>query len=148
MATIEDELRSIYRVTVESFQNAFLYTPIPEAEFVGMYRAVLPYLKPELCIVAEADRVLGYAFTLPDVRQAERGETVDTVIFKTLAVLPQAAGRGLGSAMVDQTLEVAHALGFRRAIHALMHESNVSQAISRRYHSTLIRRYALFAIEL
>ncbi|UCH25512.1 MAG: GNAT family N-acetyltransferase [Trueperaceae bacterium] len=148
MEAIEDELRAIYRVTVESFRKAFLYTPIPEAEFVEMYRAVLPYVRPELCIVAEADRLLGYSFTLPDVRKKERGETVDTVIFKTLAVVPQAAGRGLGSAMVDHTLEVAHTLGFKRAIHALMHEDNVSQTMSRRYRSKPIRRYALFAKQL
>ncbi len=50
--------------------------------------------------------------------------------------------------MVDHTLEVAHTLGFKRAIHALMHEDNVSQTMSRRYRSKPIRRYALFAKQL
>jgi hypothetical protein len=35
-------------------------------------------------------------------------------------------------------------MGFRRAIHALMHETNVSRRLSDRYARTM-RRYALFS---
>ena len=46
--------------------------------------------------------------------------------------------------LVGMVQRKAYELGYRRAIHALMHERNVSQNISRRY-ARPIRRYALFA---
>jgi hypothetical protein len=45
---------------------------------------------------------------------------------------------------MDLAQRSARKLGFRRAIHALMHEENVSRTISGRYGRT-IRRYALYA---
>ena len=51
------------------------------------------------------------------------------------------------SLLVAEVQQRAARLGYARAIHALMHESNVSRNISRRYAQT-IRRYALFAKRL
>jgi hypothetical protein len=48
---------------------------------------------------------------------------------------------------VAEVQQRAAALGYTRAVHALMHEQNVSRNISRRYAET-IRRYALFAKRL
>jgi L-amino acid N-acyltransferase YncA len=85
-----------------------------------------------------------FMFALPDVLQARRGEAVDTVILKTIAVHPSVAGIGLGGVLMDLVQRSALQLGFRRAIHALMHETNASRKISGRYART-IRRYALFS---
>ena len=51
---------------------------MPEAVFVAQFQALLPHLHPDLVLIAEHT----------DVRQAQRGEPVDTVILKTLAVDP------------------------------------------------------------
>jgi GNAT superfamily N-acetyltransferase len=82
-------------------------------------------------------------FALPDVLQARRSGAVDTVILKTIAVDPAVAGMGLGGVLMDLVQRTARRLGFTRAIHALMHEGNVSRRISHRY-ARQIRRYALF----
>jgi GNAT superfamily N-acetyltransferase len=148
MERVEEELRGIYRVTLRSFESAFLYTPISEDDYLQMYRPLLPLVRPELCLIAEADRPLGYLFALPDALQAQRGQAVDTAIVKTVAVLPEVATRGLGSALVALLVREARRLGYRRAVHALMHEGNASQRISRDYRARQIRRYALFAREL
>ena len=72
---------------------------------------------------------------------------MDTVILKTVAVLPGRASAGLGSVLVDKVHLTAHGFGFRQAIHALMHETNKSRNISGHYAQT-IRRYTLFAHRL
>jgi GNAT superfamily N-acetyltransferase len=101
-------------------------------------------LRPELVLLAEhAGRPVGYVFVVPDLLAAQRGEPVTTVIVKTLAVLPGRAYAGLGAVLLAEVHAAARRLGFRRAMHALMHETNTSRNLSAHYAAT-IRRYALF----
>jgi len=69
------------------------------------------------------------------------------VVVKTLAVAPEARGRGLGGALVRAVQEAARAKGYRSAIHALMHAENDSVKISRHL-GRPIRRYALLGRSL
>jgi hypothetical protein len=148
----EQDLRSIFAVALESFSRNFLYSPVTEAEFLVQYRRLLPFVRPELVLVAEQEQgarpsMCGFAFALPDMLQAQRGEPIDTVIVKTVAVRRSCGATGLGSVLVARVHEAARRLGFRRAIHALMHEGNASLNISRRYASPM-RRYALYGRRL
>ena len=91
------ELRRIFALSLAAFSRNFLYTPISEAEFLAQNNAVLPFVRPELVLLAEKDGALaGFMFALPDVLQARRGEAVDTVILKTIAVHPSWLGHGPG----------------------------------------------------
>lgn len=140
-----DELRELHRLSLVSFRDNFLYAPISEADFLAQYHGAQAMLRPELVLVAEHDaRPIGFLFALPDLLQAKRGQTIDTVILKTLAVHPDFGGRGLGTLLMARVHEAARALGFRRAIHALFHEANRSGKISR-HTAVVIRRYTLFA---
>jgi GNAT superfamily N-acetyltransferase len=142
------ELHDIFRLSLTAFSGNALYTPIAEEEFIEQYRAVLPFVRPELVFLAERDGALvGFMFGLPDVLQARRGGAIDTVILKTVAVDPALGGMGLGGVLMDQVHGTAHGLGFQRAIHALIHETNVSRTLSNRSARTF-RRYALFSKRL
>jgi predicted N-acetyltransferase YhbS len=142
------ELRRIYALSLTAFSGNFLYSPIGEEEFLAQYRAVLPYVRPELVLIAEREDVLlGFIFVVPDITQGRDGSPVDTVILKTLAVDPSIRGLGLGGTLMDLGQRSARELGFRRAIHALIHDSNLSGRISARSARTM-RRYALFARQL
>ena len=148
LSSSHEELRAIYRLSVEAFKANYLYSPIVEAEFVDQNERALPYLDPELVLLAEdGDQLVGYLFAVPDVLQKMRGQTVSTLIVKTVAVAPVRRYSGLGSVLVAVAHRRAHSRGYTRAIHALMHERNVSRNISKRYART-IRRYALFARRL
>jgi GNAT superfamily N-acetyltransferase len=147
-ARLDLELRGIFMLSLAAFKGNFLYTPISEEEFIEQYRAVLPFLRPELVLLAERDgSLVGFMFGLPDLLQARRGGAVDTVILKTVAVDPALGGMGLGGVLMDQAHRTAHGLGFRRAIHALIHETNVSRRLSNRTART-IRHYGLFSKRL
>ena len=61
-----------------------------------------------------------------------------------MAVAPGRQHAGLGSVLMDRAHQAARELGYRRVIHALMHEANASRRLSSRTAST-IRRYALLA---
>ena len=147
-AELLDALRRIYLVSRVAFTHNFLYTEMPEEAFVAQYSPLLSRLQPELILLAERNTdLVGYAFALPDFAQAARGGAIDTFIIKTVAVLPDPELRGLGTLLVARTQEEGHRLGYSRAIHALMHENNVSRNISRHYAETM-RRYTLYSMEL
>ncbi len=142
------ELSRIYSVASASFRNNFLYSPVNREDFIAQYEAIAPYIKPELCLIAEREgRAVGFIFAVPDVLQSARGQSIDTIIIKTVAALAGRQFAGLGCLMVDRCQRIAKELGYRRAIHALMHEGNNSRNISHRY-AGVIRRYALFARKL
>jgi GNAT superfamily N-acetyltransferase len=148
----DDDLRRIYALSLDAFKDNFLYTPLDEAEFMEQNRRLLPAVRPELVLLAEQRshdhaELVGFLFAVPDLLQQKRGQTPDTIIIKTVAVRPGLGHAGLGSLLVAEVQQRAAALGYTRAVHALMHEQNVSRNISRRYAET-IRRYALFAKRL
>ena len=135
-----EELRRIYAVSLVSFADNFLYSPIGWEEFVAMYQKVEPLLVPEFCLLAEDvdGTAVGFVFALPDP------QLPGTVIVKSLAVLPQRRFAGLGSLLVEQVHAAARRLGFTQAIHALQHENNTSKKISSRHAAEIFRRYTLY----
>jgi GNAT superfamily N-acetyltransferase len=142
------DLHRMFALSLESFRRNFLYSPIDEAEFLEQNRVLLPLVNPELVLLAECGADLaGFLFAIPDALQARRGGAIDTIVIKTVAVADGRTRAGLGSVLVAAAHAAARRLGFTRAIHALMHEQNVSQNISRRY-ARPIRRYQLFARRL
>jgi ribosomal protein S18 acetylase RimI-like enzyme len=144
----EEELSRIYPLCLASFKDHLLFTPIPEEEFVSMHRPLRPCLIPGLSWVAQVKTTMvGFVFALPDILQARRGETVDTVVLKTLAVAPAFRGVGLGHELVVACQSAAAARGFLHVFHALIREGNPSGRISAHF-ARPIRSYALFAKEL
>lgn len=145
----DDEVRRIYRVVAASFRENFLASPIGEDEFLEQYRPIQPYILPELTLLAErAGEPAGFIFAVPDWLQAQRRDAIDTLIVKTLAVRPELGNQGLATLLSGQLSAVAYELGYTRAIHALMHERNVSRRISTTHRGQIMRRYTLYARKL
>jgi L-amino acid N-acyltransferase YncA len=138
---LEEELGRIYAVTIESFARNFLYTRLDEAEFRAALAPLRPLVRADLVLLAEREgRPLGYVFALPDALR----QPCDTIVVKTLAAVPGRAWAGLGRLLLARVRRSAHGAGYRRAIHALMHDSNASTVLSART-GRLLRRYALFS---
>lgn len=145
IARIDEELRRIHALSLLSFRSNFLFAPISLPDFAALYTPLLPYVRPELVLLAERNnRLVGFLFAVPDCLQNQRGETCDTLVIKTIAVLPGREYAGLGHLLGVQCQLRAHDLGYRRAIHALMHDANNSRNLSGHYAQTM-RRYALFS---
>lgn len=144
LANFEQEMAKIYKIIGQSFQNNFLYQSLPEEKFIKLYQKLLPYINPELIrIVEDQKQPVAFLFAIPDILQQQRGETIKTLIIKTVAVLPVRKYVGLGTILVNECHQIAQKLGYNQVIHALMHEDNISRKISQRYQSKIIRRYSL-----
>lgn len=142
---LEGELRSIHSIATVAFQNNFLYTRLPEQQFVDQYRALSRYVPMDLVLIAEwRCRPIGFVFAVPDFFQIERGRAADTIIVKSLGVLPDRSFAGLGNVLLGEVERRACELGYSRAIYALVRDHPHLKRMSSRYART-IRRYALFA---
>lgn len=141
----DDELRHIHAVSLKSFSNNFLYTPLAEDGFLDAYRKIRERVDPDFVRIAERDgEPCGFVFGIPDFEALARGEK-PALIVKTLAVDPAARCAGLGSLLVDELHRTAREKGYTEAIHALQHESNTSLKITGRHSGHAFRRYALFS---
>jgi GNAT superfamily N-acetyltransferase len=154
----EAELRRLHPLVTTSFADNFLYTPLPEADFVALHRSYRSVLEPEFVRLLEQERadgtrLVGVAFMVPNVvqsettsslplgAQAEWDEEIDTAVLKTLAVHPDLAGQGLGRWLTEHVHQVAAQAGYRQVLHALMHENNISRKLG---HGPPLRRYTLY----
>jgi GNAT superfamily N-acetyltransferase len=142
---LRDELRRIYAMSRTIFARNFLYTDIPEEEFLALYAGARNLIDPDLVLIAEAPsgEDAGFLFAFPDRFRAvaamrgrrdplalirfllHRGE-VDAVNFKTIGVMPAHRKTGLGAALMGQGHRVALEKGFRAANHCLYREGNPS----------------------
>ncbi len=129
---LDQEMRTIYTMSCEAFASNFLYTPISESEFLYNYQQLLSLLDYNLIHIARHhNHPIGFCFCLPDIKQRERGKQLDTMIIKTIAVIPDYQGMGVGSLLIGKSLDTAKRWGLSRAIHAMMHEDNRSRLINR-----------------
>lgn len=135
-------LTCFHRISQESFQEAFAYTPLPFESFLRMYAPIEPLVDPRMVLTAMAPNgtPAGFCFTIPDRLNPDD----KTFIVKTLAVSPEYRRTGLGSWLTGLSHSTAHALGHTAGgIHALMWASSHSNAISK-HAGAVFRKYALF----
>ena len=99
-------------------------------------------LDPRFVLLARhRDEVVGFLFAVPNHLETVRGETLRTLIIKSVAVRPERAYAGLGKTLLAEAARRARQAHFTRLIHAFMHEQNVSRNLNP--DTTVIRRYAL-----
>jgi hypothetical protein len=149
-ARLEHELRRIHRLSLLSFRDNYLYSPIGEDEFLKRYLPLAPLLRPPLIVMAEdpADDILaGYMFAVPDYNEQKRGQPLRSIVAKTIARVPGDKYSGLGAVMMARCYRAAVESGFARAYSALMHQDNPSRKLFAE-HLRPVRRYTLFAREL
>lgn len=161
----DEELRLIYRLSRVIFAGNFLYTEIPEDEFLALYAAARRLLHPRLVWFARSPEGedVGFLFAFPDrfravaamrgrrgtlakIRYLMRRNEVDAVNFKTIGVLPGHRRSGLAGALMCQGHREAVALGFRRGNHCLFREGNPSGVLDAGT-GRLLRRYHLYRYE-
>lgn len=141
----DDELRGIYAIATAAFRDNFLYRPLAESEFVAQYRTLSRHVPTDFILIAKLhDQPVGFVFAVPDLLQVQRGETIDTIVVKTLGVLPGRQFAGLGHLLLASVEQRAVEFGFVRSIHALVRDVPHLRRMSSRV-ARPIRRYALFA---
>lgn len=127
-----------HELSLTAFANNPYYKPIELDEFLSMYLPMVPQLDPSLIFQARDPQgaLQGFLFGVPNYAE---GAAPESVILKTYASLVRGAGYLLSATFY----EAARAAGYKSAIHALMHDDNLSALRSATNGATVFRRYAL-----
>lgn len=148
MRNARADLAAMHAIALGAFERSFLFSPISRERFIAAYSRLLSCVQPELVLIAQRrGEPVAFAFGIPDALEAARGAPRATVILKTVAARPGLINGGIAHLLVAAGAQAAARLGYRRAVHALMHESNSSFRWSAR-HGRVFRRYALFGRKL
>ncbi len=140
----EADLRKIYDISIKSFKNNFLYTPVTYEEFSDMYIKAKDYVDPEFVLLAENEsEAVGFIFAVDDLLNKNQ----KALIIKSLAVVPGSQSRGLGSILTEMVHKTAFENGYQHIIHALMYENNASRNILSEG-TSVYQRYLLFGKEI
>lgn len=133
----------VHRLSCEAFRHNPFYKDISLEDFLAMYMPVVPLLKPEMILFARdsEDALKGFLFGIPNYAE---GASPASAILKTYASLQKGAGYALSSRFYN----AAQSLGYQTAIHALMHDDNLSALRSAANGAEVFRRYALMGRRL
>jgi hypothetical protein len=133
----------VYALSTEAFSRNAFYRPISRDAFLAMYMPLVPMLRKELIFFARRPdgTLAGFLFGVPNYAE---GPAPRTAILKTYASLEKGAGRHLSHAF--HTAAEAH--GYEAAIHALIHDDNLSALRSATEGAHVFRRYGLYGLRL
>ena len=144
----DEEIKILYSLSCEIFAENYLYTEISEQDFVDMYSGVKGILNPDLIwfVSDSKGKHAGFVFTFPDYFQAlaaMKGQSgmiaklkfwsnkrkADTLNVKTLGVIPEYRGKGLGMALMHKAYASGLAAGYKKANLCLFREDNSSAKV-------------------
>ena len=133
----------VFELSCEAFSKNAFYKPISRDAFMAMYMPMVGVLKRELIFFARRPdgTLAGFLFGTPNYAE---GPKPTSAILKTYASLERGAGQHLAYAFHKAAL----AEGYDTAIHALIHDDNLSGLRSAAEHADVFRRYGLFGLKL
>lgn len=139
----EKLFQQVYGLSIAAFSKNAFYKNVTLDIFLQMYMPVLPVLKKELIffVRTSSGQLAGFLFAVPNYNE---GPTPKSVILKTYASLQKGAGQMLAHAF-HQT---AREMGYETAIHALIHNDNLSAVRSAAEGAEVFRRYTLFGLDM
>lgn len=134
------ELSTIANISKIVFGSSWGYTELNEKEFMQLYSSEkLSAHLNSLYLLYKDNEIVGFCST--------SSEDENTLICKTIAVLPQYQGMGLGNALAYQVHVDAEKAGFKKMIYALIREGNNIKNFPKE-EAVIFRRYAAFEFNI
>ena len=138
---LESELFKIGKFSNLAFGDNFLFTPIAEEKFVGMYKQLKQVMDPRFIWIVENEEneIESIFFAIPDITNQES----KNLIIKTIAVKKNSPFRGIATFLSRKLNMIASTQGYDNIIHALMIKGNESLNASKKY-GVEMKNYALY----
>ena len=163
LAHFERELQTIYRLSIVTFRDNFLYDEISYQEFTGLYREAKRWMQPDLVWFAldASEQEIGFLFCIPDFGPAVaamhgrkhgwakfrfwwQARKLTAVNFKSIGVLPEHRQTAVAAGMMHCGYVASRARGYRRANLCLIRDGNPSTRLDGGG-GQILRRYGLYS---
>jgi len=136
----QKELQAIAALSRTVFHNSWGYTELTENEFMALYSSdKVDEHFGGLYLLYKDDSIVGFCGTLK--------EDATTLICKTICILPEYQGMGLGNALAYKIHIDAQEKGIKKIIYALIREGNNIKNFPQ-VDTVIFRRYASFEFHL
>jgi hypothetical protein len=130
---IDADLPALYRISLDAFQDNYLFEPISEVLFARLYVNIADKEKQNVSwlVIDPAGEEVGFLYAFVDQwRQA--GHTETAAVLKSAAVVTDARGRALSNALIYLALTEGLRLGAEYAISALVRSGIQSESYARK----------------
>lgn len=140
-----NDLTKIYNISLKSFKRNPFFTEIKKEEFIMQYEKYLELIKEEFILIAEKNgEEIGFIFCIPNFNELKENGRLESIIVKTVAVLPGYERFAIGNILLNKIAKKAKLENFEKWIFAFMYENNTSQKMAKRNKTEIIREYALY----
>lgn len=134
------DLKIIANISRQVFKDNWGYTELNDQEFAGLYSAhEINKNLNALYLLYKGDVIIGFCSTFK--------ENDSTLLLKTICVLPEYRGLGLGNALAYKIHEDAKKGGIKKIIYALIREGNSISNFPKEGTVTM-RRYSAFEFRI
>ena len=136
----QGELYTVASISKTVFQNSWGYTELNEKEFMTLYSSEkLSEHLNTIYLLYKGEEIIGFCSTAK--------ENVDTLILKTICVLPPYQGLGLGNALAYKIHSDAKGEGCKKIIYALIREGNNIKNFPKE-EAVIFRNYVAFEFKI
>ena len=133
-------LVQIARLSKTIFTHSWGYTELTKNEFLGLYSSdKIQSNLNKLYVLYKKDEIIGYCSTVK--------EDSKTLICKTICILPEYQGLGLGNALAYKVHTDAIHDGYKKIIYALIREDNKVKNFPK-MDAVVFRRYTAFEFNI
>jgi N-acetylglutamate synthase-like GNAT family acetyltransferase len=134
------QLQDVFESAKIVFKDNWSYTDLSVKNFESLYSSKkLNATQNKIYFIKKSDKIVGYLGSLI--------EDEETLILKTIAVLPEFRGKGFGNALIHKVHCDASDSGYKKVIYALIREDNDVKNFSND-DATVFRKYSAFEFEI
>lgn len=138
---MEREVPALYEVSMAGFKDNFLFEPLPFEAFRSLYVPIAGKMDLSLSDLALSPEGKPLAFFF-------YYEDHGYVVYKSVAVSPEARGQGLSNAVAYFAAEAGLKRGLTKMITALVKSGAQSESYAKKFSLLWEHRYALFVRKL
>ncbi len=136
----QEEAYSLVSISKKVFSDNWGYTELSNDEFLALYSSKkIDENLNSVYLLFHGDTMIGYLSTF--------NEDAVTLIYKTICILPEYQGKGLGNVLAYRAHRDALEKGVQKHVYALVRVTNNIQNFTKE-DSVIFRKYATFEFEI
>lgn len=142
----ESDLKKIGQLSIDSFKDNFLYTPITINQFVSKHIEFAKYMDPDFIKIIEDNTGQTHAFLFAIHDHFDSSNK--SLVIKSIARKIDSPYKGISQYLTGRVTQVAKQKGYKKIVHAMMIHDNHTVSGSAKYNGADYKSYSLYGLRL